>query len=251
MTAASANDPVTVVWVTMELADVALLPMLAREQPIPGRVAALQGDGPSVPEVLADLAAAGTTAVELVGVTCAERSGLSWLRRVAGSWHRDSDSSMSVVVRGEIVHRQVGSDQDRAVTGCEPPLTSAAWEETPAFRHHVLVCRGPRCQARGASRTAEALREALRAVNNATEEVLVTHTGCLYPCNGAPVLVVYPQGHWFGPVDAAGASRLAQLIAAWGQDRSDGQLGTPRRPVPVPDRPISGDATPSCGAPPG
>lgn len=44
------------------------------------------------------------------------------------------------------------------------------------------------------------LRESLAAhgLRGDDERVLTAATGCLYPCNRGPVLVVYPDGVWYG-----------------------------------------------------
>jgi (2Fe-2S) ferredoxin len=34
-------------------------------------------------------------------------------------------------------------------------------------------------------------------------DVLITAAGCLKQCDKGPVLVVYPDGHWYGPVNEA------------------------------------------------
>ncbi len=36
-------------------------------------------------------------------------------------------------------------------------------------------------------------------------DVLVTSTGCLKQCENGPVMVVYPEGWWFGKVDSEDA----------------------------------------------
>jgi (2Fe-2S) ferredoxin len=30
----------------------------------------------------------------------------------------------------------------------------------------------------------------------------ITSTGCMKACDYGPVMVVYPQGHWYGPVES-------------------------------------------------
>ena len=39
-------------------------------------------------------------------------------------------------------------------------------------------------------------------------DVLVTHTGCQFPCNQAPVVSVQPDDVWYGDVDPATASQI-------------------------------------------
>ena len=89
----------------------------------------------------------------------------------------------------------------RAVTGEEAPLRSPAWERPPRHARHVLVCRGPRCNAQGAAEVAAALAAEFRAQGVLDDGVLLTATGCLFPCNRAPVVVVHP-----GPDDPDSAA---------------------------------------------
>lgn len=154
------------------------------------RVAYLQLGEPALVDALDTLAAEGAREVRLVRLPAHGRApARSWLRRVAAQWVRENPS-----VEVEVVAS--------AVTGREAPLESAAWENLPAFRQQVLVCRGPRCSAKGAAATARALAEELGAGGLGDDDVLVTQTGCLFPCNHAPVVVVHPDDAWFGPVRA-------------------------------------------------
>lgn len=89
-----------------------------------------------------------------------------------------------------------GAADWRRVTGREAPLTSAAWEDPPPHSRHVLVCRGPRCNAQGAEEVQARLREELSARGVLDDGVLLTQTGCLFPCNRAPLVVVHPAGTW-------------------------------------------------------
>jgi len=166
------------------------------------RLAYLQLGSPTLTEVLDALAEEDITgAVELVGVPVGgtPAPALSWVRRVAGDWQRQHPG----VLRLELA--------ERTVTGAEAGLTSPGWEEVPGHGRHVLVCRGPRCAARGAAETAEAIREQVRA-RGLQDQVLIAQTGCLFPCNHAPVVVVNPGAHWWGPVAAGDAP---DLVATW------------------------------------
>jgi uncharacterized protein len=71
-----------------------------------------------------------------------------------------------------------------------------------AAERRVLVCQGNECMACGAA----AVWQRLSAEKQRLEErpgagrVLLTTTGCLGPCEGAPVVQVYPGGRYFrGP----------------------------------------------------
>lgn len=152
-------------------------------------VAFVQGTDPSLTGELDRLRAAGARRIRVarvpVGVNAPARS---WLTRVVAHWLTTHDDT-SVEVQG----REIEADDS---------LTSPAWERVPAHRQHVFVCRGPRCAAKGAAETAAAVTAELTARRLGDDDVLVTQTGCMFPCNHAPVVVVHPDDRWFGPVAA-------------------------------------------------
>lgn len=150
-------------------------------------VAYLQLGAPSLTDELDRLHAAGTTHVELVALSLGAATARSWLRRVAGHWRR-THPEVAVVI------------DERPVTGAEAALSSAAWEQVPGHARHLLVCRGPRCSARGSAATLAAVEDELRRLGLGDDDVLVTQTGCLFPCNQAPVVVVHPDDAWYGSV---------------------------------------------------
>jgi (2Fe-2S) ferredoxin len=179
----------------------------------------LQLADPPLTHVLTELAAAGAEVIELVGVADGRLApGNSWLRRVAGHWWRGYAEDAP---RLEVATKLVGPDfavpgvidaalsVTRAITGREAGLTSPGWEEVPPYRHHVLFCRGPRCSARGADRALEALRSRVRADGIEDDRALVSATGCLFPCNHAPVVAVQPDDVWYGGIDE---NEVQQLV---------------------------------------
>ncbi len=167
-------------------------------------LAFLQAGTPSLTDELDRLAAQGVRSLELVGLGLGAPTARSWLRRVAGDWVREHPDVAVFVA-------------DRPVSGAETPLTSPAWEDVPGHARQVLVCRGPRCSARGSAATATALADELRRHGLGDDDVLLTATGCLFPCNQAPVVVVHPDDSWYGAVDAACARRVvAEHLAGGG-----------------------------------
>ncbi|PID52934.1 MAG: hypothetical protein CSB46_11095 [Micrococcales bacterium] len=97
-------------------------------------------------------------------------------------------------------------------------LTSPTWEQVPAVRHHVLVCRGPRCSAKGSSGMLASLGAELHERDMLDSEVLVTQTGCLYPCNRAPVVAIQPEMEWVGPVHESDVIALADQLERYCRD---------------------------------
>lgn len=78
-----------------------------------------------------------------------------------------------------------------------------AWSEVPDFAQHLLFCMGPRCTALGAASLWSHLRARLRAHPQLRRAVMPLHTSCQYPCNLGPLMISYPEGLWWGRLDAA------------------------------------------------
>lgn len=202
-------------------------------------VAFVQLGEPSLSRELTRLADAGARRVVLVGVSLGTLAPAgSWLRRVAAHWWRERGGDPPEVevatalldeLTGEGLAAALGDT--RPITGREPGLTSAAWEEVTAHRHQVLVCRGPRCTALGSDRSAEALVLAAMEHGLGDDDVLITHTGCQLPCNRAPVVSVQPDDVWYGGVgpDAARAIVAGHLVG--GDPVETHRLPRARRPL--------------------
>jgi len=74
------------------------------------------------------------------------------------------------------------------------------WSVIPAAKQMVFFCGGPRCTTRGAGDLQHHLGNRLRTNGlnrREDDEVYVVRTGCLYPCNLGPVMLVYPEGTWY------------------------------------------------------
>ncbi len=172
-------------------------------------VAFLQMGDPSLSLELTRLADLGVADITLVGVDLGPLAPAhSWLRRIAGHWWRERAGTRPVV---NVATRLVTSlssgvltavlTEHKPISGTEPGLTSAAWEDVTGHRRQVLVCRGPRCTAQGGEATMRALIVGLMEEGLGDHDVLVTHTGCQFPCNQAPVVTVQPDDVWYGDVD--------------------------------------------------
>lgn len=209
--------------------------------PLGARVAHLQVGDPSLRLVLDALADAGAAELRLVGVATSRFApGASWLRRIAAAWWREQADPPSVLVGERLVGladpagdlAAVLADGLRAVGGREAGLTSPAWEDAPQHRRQVLLCRGPRCTARGAEATHETLVRALLAHGLGDDDVLVTVTGCLTPCNHAPVLCLQPDDTWLGAVGPEEARALVLDLIEDLRATPPGPAGPARRPRP-------------------
>lgn len=190
---------------------------LTAEVPSAG-VAFLQLGDPALGRVLTRLADEGAARVELVGVALGTLApGVSWLRRVAAHWWRArAGHRPELTVATRLLDRLEAAalaDVRRAarpLTGTEPGLESPAWEAVGRHRRQLLLCRGPRCTALGSDATAEAVVLALAEAGCTDDDVLVTHTSCLLPCNQAPVVVLHPDDAWWGAVTPDVGRRLVR-----------------------------------------
>lgn len=166
-------------------------------------VAALQGSRPALVDVLTHhYAADPSRPIHLIGYNQAGiGASRSWLKRVAGHWLRtnpDAQVYVSTQLVSELTPSAIAEALQakvRPVTGGEAGLTNPTWEDPPAHRAHLLLCQGPRCLANGAKAVADNLYNHLQAEGIA-EDCLITLTGCLYPCNRAPVVCVQPHQTW-------------------------------------------------------
>lgn len=185
------------------------------------QLAFLQLASPSLGDVLDRLTGCGETDVVLVGVSGGPGGpGVSWLRRIAADWWRAfGDGAPRISTAPAFLDAasewRALVDLARPITHGGPGLTSAAWEDVPEHRHQVFVCRGPRCTAAGAEQAWKGLVLGLMAAGLTDDDVLVTQTGCQFPCNHAPVVSVQPDDVWYGGVDEATAGEIvsAHLVA--------------------------------------
>jgi (2Fe-2S) ferredoxin len=203
------------------------------------RTAVLGGAGPTITDTLDAAATAGATDIVVVsGQTLNDRKMDAWFRRVIGHWlraHADAPVPQVRLAPGLTDTATYADALDAAIVGptspartTTAPLTSPAWEEVPGFARHVLVCRGPRCSARGGPEVALALDAALENRGLGDDDVLVTQTGCLFPCSQAPVVAVYPDDTWYAGLTANRVDRFVdehlvggQPVTAWAGARRD------------------------------
>jgi (2Fe-2S) ferredoxin len=205
------------VLVGMSVTDVDRRDELLTEARVRGAtVAYLQMGDPSLSHELTRLADTGVGSVVLVGVS----QGLlapahSWLRRIAGYWWRERAGHRPVVevatrLAASLVEVEEVLQDRRPITGGEAGLTSAAWQDVTRHRRQVLLCRGPRCTAKGSDETMRAVILGLMEAGLGDDDVLVTHTGCQFPCNQAPVVTVQPDDTWYGHVDPEAAREIVR-----------------------------------------
>lgn len=183
-----------------------------------------QGE-PSLPAALQSCAAAGAQRILVQPVYLpADRNLHRWLGKVIKRWHAHWQGHAVEVLLAEPLGEQAAigaalidilqtASQSALNVIQDPPekweQDPVGWSKLPDHRYHAFFCRGPRCTALGADKLAQHLREGLKANKLLQEDrVLVAQTGCLYPCNLGPLLVVYPDGVWYGRLDEHAIDRI-------------------------------------------
>ncbi len=84
-------------------------------------------------------------------------------------------------------------------------------------KYHVLVCTSCRingtqkgfCHAKGSVNLVGRLMETLDEFD-LTADVLVSNTGCFGICDKGPVMVVYPEGTWYGNLTEDDIERIVE-----------------------------------------
>lgn len=221
---AAVRSPFATVFVALTLADAEQWPALAAGAARLGATAVvLQGEGPSLVDRLDALAQAGCARVLLVAVTFgATDLHPTWVGRVARWWlgqHPEAviELRLTPATVGGVPTAVPDVGAARRLRRNGETLTSAAWADPPPVHTHVLLCRGPRCLAQGAEAAGAALTDEFHRRGMFDRDVLVTVTGCLYPCNRAPVVALQPQMSW-RTLSADGVAALVDEIESRGRE---------------------------------
>ncbi|WP_271290719.1 (2Fe-2S) ferredoxin domain-containing protein [Propionibacterium freudenreichii] len=205
-------------------------------------VDASPGAGPEGRASTSGRAPLGSSGVGIRLIGCQPGGGatsVSWLRRVAGHWLRTRRDGAPAVVLQVRHERHDGAEPPDVgplcgpvavasapgefpcddspsgarwdpISGEEAPLHSPAWQAPPPFRRHLLVCCGVRCNAQGSREVVESMVRTAKELGVVHDEVLITRTLCLFPCNQAPVVVSYPDNQWHGGVTPAQAAEIVR-----------------------------------------
>jgi (2Fe-2S) ferredoxin len=84
-------------------------------------------------------------------------------------------------------------------------------------KYHVFICTS--CRINGVQKGFCHSKDAVKLVQRFMEEiderelsgeVMVTNTGCFGICDKGPIVVVYPEGTWYGNVTVADVERIAE-----------------------------------------
>lgn len=82
-------------------------------------------------------------------------------------------------------------------------------------KYHIFVCTS--CRINGVQQGYCAKNGSVEIVRKFMEEVeerdlhaqvMVTNTGCMIVCNKGPIVVIYPEGTWYGNVNIDDVERI-------------------------------------------
>ncbi len=198
--------------------------------PAPAKAIRLEGRGEGLWAALDGARTSGATRIELRPVGLPFSQSLErWLPRAAGAWLARQADPHAITIEFAMAPQEDLSVVETAARAKVPlrrvePTPGGhrgkGWDAPPAFRHHILVCTGPRCHLHDAPSLIDALKQELAAAG-LSQDCLVTSTGCLFPCNKGPVLVHYPAGHWYRVADLGDVRRFVTQAIARGMPIKD------------------------------
>jgi sirohydrochlorin cobaltochelatase len=110
-----------------------------------------------------------------------------------------------------------------------PSLRQIRVSKLKRISTHILVCRHKTCLKQGGKASAKALKRALRE-RGLREQVMITKVKCLDQCGRGPVMVVYPEGVWYGGVDEQTARQIVTEHLEQGRAIEKRVLRDMRRP---------------------
>ncbi len=172
---------------------------------------------PDLPAALDACASART--IVIVPLMLPDEAALRrWLHKVAMRWRAGRENCPTLIFAEPLSRavplpallaaavRQALTQPDvpAVVGGDDWQRDPQGWSSVPGHSHHALWCTGPRCAAAGAVALWPVLTGAINDTPDLKKCVRPLQTSCQYPCNHGPLMIVYPEGVWYGPLDAGG-----------------------------------------------
>lgn len=202
---------------------------LTRACPIPCAVVRMEGKNAGPMTALDALVGEGARSilVQPVGIPFSD-SLFAWLPGALSHWQRERgrtdvhltlarDQIEDTAVLTALATSSLGNaDTATPIDPAQGSIDGAGWDEVPSFKHHLLVCNGPRCNFREAGPLRTVLAEEL-ARQGMARDCLVATTGCLFPCNNGPVVAHYPAGRWYRLANPAEVSRFVSTVIKAGE----------------------------------
>lgn len=176
---------------------------------------------PDLPAALTACADAGAQTIAIVPLMLPDEAALRrWLHKVAMRWRAARAEHCPKLLFAEPLSQAVPlpgllAAAVRQTLQSQPDVPTMlgdddwqhdpkGWSSVPEHTHHALWCTGPRCAAIGAVALWPVLTAAINDTPELKKRVRPLQTSCQYPCNHGPLMIVYPEGVWYGPLDADG-----------------------------------------------
>lgn len=203
---------------------------------------------PHLPKVLRVCIDAGARRILVVPVYLPiDRRLQEWLAKVVRRWlkkHHVEDVEVVLAdplgdqpALAEAVVRVVAAAEGGEDVRASAPLRDRAdqWVDIPRPLYHAFFCVGPRCAMLGAPELYQQLRERLRERGlwwgyEGGTAVTTAPTGCLHPCDLGPIMVVYPDGTWYGALNERAIERIVDEHFVGGRPVEAHLRPRPRRP---------------------
>ncbi|MFT3815323.1 MAG: CbiX/SirB N-terminal domain-containing protein [Acidovorax sp.] len=184
---------------------------------------------PDLPTALTLCADAGAQTIAILPLMLPDEAALRrWLHKVAMRWRaargKGGDGCPRLVFAEPLSHTvplpALLADAARRTLASQPDVPTLfgddddwqhdpkGWSSVPEHTHHALWCTGPRCAAIGAVALWPVLTGAINDTPELKKCVRPLQTSCQYPCNHGPLMIVYPEGVWYGPLDADGIRQV-------------------------------------------
>lgn len=85
-------------------------------------------------------------------------------------------------------------------------------------KHHIFICSSSRvngepkgvCNRKDASQLIQYLQTELD--DRGMTDVMVSNTGCLKLCEHGPVMIIYPEGYWYGPINEGAIDQILDAL---------------------------------------
>ncbi len=187
------------------------------------RYAFMEQGKPALPAVLAACVDAGSRRLLIVpALVPMDRTLRWWLPLAIRDWVGEhiTDGTVEIALApplgdskhlGDAVSAAAMDARNCTDIGKDPTIKDRArsWNQIPAHSHQVFLCHGPRCTLANAPKTWAYFQEKLRENElRGKQGVMTVRTSCLYPCDLGPIMVVHPDGTWYGGVDEAAVDRI-------------------------------------------
>ncbi|MDO5706341.1 MAG: (2Fe-2S) ferredoxin domain-containing protein [Paracoccus sp. (in: a-proteobacteria)] len=186
--------------------------------------------GPALPDVIDALAATGVTQITVVpcGVP-ADASISAWLPG-ALSAHVADRVQVAIAPGIETFLDLPGAVQAALaapaldIATVPPSMGKPGWSEVPVHRRQVFFCMGARCAHRQGLPLYQHLRQLMKAersLGSGPDRVMCARSSCLFPCNQGPLMVVQPDGIWYGGLTRDLLARIVHEHLVGGRPVSD------------------------------